>query len=63
MTIRYTNLDFNEVTGLSDLRQITYGLSRYIVGHKLKIQADLSFSQSNGAKDYVLFRKGFDLHF
>jgi hypothetical protein len=63
MTIRYTNLDFNEVTGLSDLRQITYGLSRYIVGHKLKIQADLSFSQSNGTKDYVLFRTGFDLHF
>jgi hypothetical protein len=63
MTIRYTNLDFKEVTGLSDLRQITYGLSRYIVGHKLKIQADLSFSQSNGAKDYVLFRTGFDLHF
>ena len=63
MTIRYTNLDFKEVTGLSDLRQITYGLSRYIVGHKLKIQADLSFSQSNGTKDYVLFRTGFDLHF
>lgn len=63
MTIRYTNLDFKEVTRLSDLRQITYGLSRYIVGHKLKIQADLSFSQSNGAKDYVLFRTGFDLHF
>ena len=63
MTIRYTNLDFNEVTGLSDLRQITFGLSRYIVVHKLKIQADLSFSQSNGAKDYVLFRTGFDLHF
>ena len=63
MTIRYTNLDFKEVTRLSDLLQITYGLSRYIVGHKLKIQADLSFSQSNGAKDYVLFRTGFDLHF
>ena len=63
MTIRYTNLDFKEVTGLSDLRQITYGLSRYIVGHKLKMQADLSFSQSNGTKDYVLFRTGFDLHF
>ena len=63
MTIRYTNLDFQEITRLSDLQQITYGLSRYIVGHSLKVQADLSFSRSDTRKDYVLFRTGFDLHF
>ena len=63
MTIRYTNLDFQEITRLSDLQQITYGLSKYIVGHSLKVQADLSFSRSDTRKDYVLFRTGFDLHF
>jgi phosphate-selective porin OprO/OprP len=63
MTIRYTKVDFQEVTRLSDLKQITYGISKYVMGHSLKIQADLSFSQSNSTKDYLLFRTGFDLHF
>ena len=63
MTIRYTNLDFDEITRLSDLKQLTYGISKYVVGHKLKIQADLSFSRANDFKDYILFRTGFDLHF
>ena len=63
MTLRYTNIDFKELTRLSDLKQITYGISKYVVGHSLKIQADLSFSQSNSMRDYVLFRTGFDLHF
>jgi len=63
MTLRYTNVDFKEVTRLSDLQQITYGISKYVVGHSLKIQADLSFSQSSSMIDFVLFRTGFDLHF
>lgn len=63
MTLRYTNVDFKEVTRLSDLQQITYGISKYVVGHSLKIQADLTFSQSEAIRDYVLFRTGFDLHF
>lgn len=63
MTLRYTNVDFKEVTRLSDLQQITYGISKYVVGHSLKIQADLTFSQSDAIRDYVLFRTGFDLHF
>jgi hypothetical protein len=63
MTIRYTDLDFDEITRLSDLKQLTYGISKYVVGHKLKIQADLSFSRANDFKDYILFRTGFDLHF
>ena len=63
MTLRYTNVDFKEVTRLSDLQQLTYGISKYVVGHSLKIQADLTFSQSDSTRDYVLFRTGFDLHF
>jgi hypothetical protein len=51
------------VTRLSDLQQITYGISKYVVGHSLKIQADLTFSQSDATRDYVLLRTGFDLHF
>jgi len=63
LTVRYTTLDFSSVTKISDLSQLTFGLSKYVVGHKLKIQSDLSFSQKNGNQDYVQFRTGFDLHF
>jgi len=62
LTVRYTTLDFSSVTKISDLSQLTFGLSKYVVGHKLKIQTDLSFSQKNGNQDYVQFRTGFDLH-
>ena len=63
MTLRYTNVDFKEITRLSDLKQITFGVSKYIMGHSLKVQADISFLNANGIKDNVLFRTGFDLHF
>jgi hypothetical protein len=45
LTVRYTTLDFSSETKISDLSQLTFGLSKYVVGHKLKIQTDLSFSQ------------------
>jgi len=61
--VRFTSLDFEAITRLSDLRQLTYGISKYVVGHKLKVQADLSFTNANEMKDSVLFRTGFDLHF
>ena len=39
ITARYTNINFKEITRLSDLKQITFGVSKYVVGHSLKIQA------------------------
>jgi phosphate-selective porin OprO/OprP len=63
ITARYTNINFREITRLSDLKQITFGVSKYVVGHSLKIQADISLLNSSGIKDNVLFRTGFDLHF
>ena len=63
ITARYTNINFKEITRLSDLKQITFGVSKYIVGHSLKIQADISLLNASGIKDNVLFRTGFDLHF
>ena len=63
MVVRYTALDFEPITRLSDLKQLTFGVSKYVVGHSLKVQTDLSFSQSDNQKDFVQFRTGFDLHF
>jgi len=63
ITARYTNINFKEITRLSDLKQITFGVSKYVVGHSLKIQADISLLNANRINDNVLFRTGFDLHF
>mgnify|MGYP006153891795 FL=1 len=63
ITARYTNINFKEITRLSDLKQITFGVSKYVMGHSLKIQADISLLNASGIKDNVLFRTGFDLHF
>ena len=63
ITARYTNINFKKITRLSDLNQITFGVSKYVVGHSLKIQADISLLNASGIKDNLLFRTGFDLHF
>ena len=63
ITMRHTSLDFDKITRLSNVKQTTFGISKYVVGHKLKIQADLSFTNSNEIKDNIHFRTGFDFHF
>ncbi|WP_055436007.1 porin [Lacinutrix algicola] len=60
---RFTTLDFDTVTGTDPQEQYTLGASRYIVGHKLKVQSDLSYTTLNGTEDNITFRIGFDIHF
>lgn len=60
---RYSSTDFKEVTNLLGSEEYTIGASKYIVGHKLKIQADLNYAKQDGVKDYIAFRAGFDFHF
>ncbi|MBR9915214.1 MAG: porin [Algicola sp.] len=60
---RFTTLDFETVTGRLPREQYTLGASKYIVGHKLKVQTDLSYSTLDGNDDNITFRMGFDLHF
>ena len=43
--------------------QFTLGGSKYIVGHKLKVQTDLSYSTIDGESDSLEYRIGFDLTF
>ncbi len=63
ITGRFTTLDFDDVTGRAAEEQYTLGFSKYVVGHKLKIQADVSYSTLGGNEDRIMFRTGFDLHF
>ena len=61
---RYTNIDWDkDITGNVAENQYTFGLSRYIVGHKLKVQTDLSLLQKDGSEDAWMYRLQFDIHF
>ena len=60
---RYTTLNFADVTGASPVTMYTLGLNKFVVGHKLKIQSDVSYSTKNGESDAIIFRTGFELHF
>ena len=63
ITGRYTTLDFKDITLRDPQDQYTLGVSKYVVGHKLKVQADVSYSTRNTAQDNIMIRTGFDLHF
>ena len=63
VVFRYTTTNFKEMTGRADEDQYTLGASKYVVGHKLKVQSDISYTALNGNKDNITFRMGFDLHF
>ncbi|OUS01384.1 porin [Flavobacteriales bacterium 33_180_T64] len=60
---RFTTVDYESITGTLPKEQYTIGASRYIVGHKLKVQSDISYTTLNGNDDNITFRLGFDIHF
>jgi len=60
---RFTTLDFESITTEAPEEQYTLGISKYIVGHKLKVQSDLSYTTLDGNEDNIRFRLGFDIHF
>jgi hypothetical protein len=41
----------------------TLGFSRYVVGHKLKVQSDISYTIEEGSDDNLMYRLQIDLHF
>jgi hypothetical protein len=62
-TGRYSTINYNQITNSSDEDQYTLGVSKYVVGHKLKVQTDFTYSELSSAKDFLMWRIGFDLHF
>ncbi|MEY8020221.1 porin [Muriicola sp. E247] len=61
---RYTNIKLDEgITGRSPESQYTLGLSKYIVGHKLKVQTDLSYLSVDNGTNELMFRLQLDVHF
>lgn len=60
---RYTNIDLDDITGRNKETQYTLGLSKFIVGHKLKVQTDFSYLSVDGGTDELMYRLQFDVHF
>ena len=60
---RFTTVDYETITGRLPEKQYTLGGSRYVSGHKLKVQSDLSYTTLDGEDDNITFRLGFDIHF
>ena len=61
---RFTNISLDEnIVGKGAENQYTLGVSKYIVGHKLKIQTDMSYLDLVNNSNQLMFRLQVDIHF
>ncbi len=61
---RYTSIMLDKnITGKNPENQYTLGVSKYIVGHHLKIQSDISHLQIKNDNDELMFRLQCELSF
>jgi len=61
---RYTNIELDKnITGKDPENQYTLGVSKYIVGHKLKVQSDISYLSIDNSNNQLMYRIQFDIHF
>lgn len=65
VAVRYTKIkpDSKQFSSLTEESEYALALSRYIVGHNLKVQSDLSFHNRPSKSDFLQFRLQFELAF
>jgi len=63
LTGRYTNVNYDKFLSKGAENQYTIGLSKYIVGHKLKVQTDVSYLDLVSKTNQVMCRLQVDIHF
>ncbi|QNM85421.1 porin [Polaribacter pectinis] len=64
VSARYTNVTLDKnITGKGAENQYTLGLSKYIAGHKLKVQTDVSYTDIGFKTNQLLYRLQVDIHF
>ncbi len=63
LALRYSEINYNQITGSTNPKEITLGVSKYVVGHKLKFQADLTKATIDNKPNKIEVRTGFELHF
>ncbi|CAA0170491.1 porin [Tenacibaculum maritimum] len=61
---RYTNISLDKaITAKNPENQYTLGLSKYVAGHKLKIQTDVSYLDLDIKPNQLMYRLQVDIHF
>lgn len=61
---RYSSVELDKnITGIDPEHQYTFGVSKFIVGHSLKVQSDISLLDIANNSDQLLYRLQFDIHF
>lgn len=61
---RFTHVELDEnLTGTGPQSQYTLGLSKFFVGHKLKVQTDVNYLDLDDDTGVVLWRVQMELHF
>ena len=61
---RYTNISMDKnITGKGAENQYTLGISKYISGHSLKVQTDVSYTDIGFKTNQLLYRIQVDIHF
>ncbi|EKF56646.1 phosphate-selective porin O and P [Galbibacter marinus] len=61
---RYTHVDLDqEVRSIMEENQYTLGVSKYIVGHNLKLQTDISYATFADQSDMVMARLQLEIQF
>ena len=64
VSARYTNVSYDkDITGKGAENQYTLGLSKYISGHSLKVQTDVSYTDIGFKTNQLLYRLQVDIHF
>ena len=54
--VRFTTINPDDVSSLAESQQYTLGLSKYISGHNLKVQTDISYTDFANLSNEVLYR-------
>lgn len=62
VAFRYTQVNPDAAAGREETHY-TLGLSKFVVGHKLKVQTDVSLRSREGTTDNFLWRTQVDIHF
>ena len=63
LTGRYTNVTYDQFLSKGAENQYTIGLSKYIAGHKLKVQTDVSYLDIVTNTNQLMYRLQVDIHF
>ena len=60
---RLTQVNPERITLNNDIKQYTLGFSRYVVGHNLKVQGDISLTEEASKKNKMMFRLQTEFNF